>query len=109
MEAYRVEKTALARADIEAAAAFYAVHALHVLPMFLLALDQALKHLSQMPLSGSGRYGQTLNIPNLRHWAVKGFPYVLMYTVDAADVLIVRCLHAASDIPMNLQDDSTHP
>jgi toxin ParE1/3/4 len=99
-----VEKTALARVDISDIADYYALNAKHVLPNFLNAVDNAFNHISRLPATGSARYSHWLGVPNLRYWALTGFPYLMFYTFDETEALVLRCIHASRDIPASLQE-----
>ena len=60
-----------ARQDVEAAAGYYAAEADEtVVVNFIAAMEQALDHISHHPASGSPRYAQGLDLPDLRVWPV---------------------------------------
>ncbi len=42
---------------------------------FVDALEQALQHIERHPPTGSPRYAHELDLPGLRCWQVKGYPY----------------------------------
>jgi toxin ParE1/3/4 len=66
---------------------------------FVDALEQAYRHLGRHPASGSPRYAHELNLPELRSWLAKGYPWLVFYAERARYVEIWRVLHGESDIP----------
>jgi toxin ParE1/3/4 len=71
---------------------------------FVLALQEAYRHIRRFPATGALRYAAELNIPGLRFWPLKRFPYLVFYVEreDSLDVLLV--LHGKRDIPAWLRD-----
>lgn len=71
---------------------------------FVLALQEAYRHIRRFPATGALRYAAELNIPGLRFWPLKRFPYLIFYVEreDQLDVLLV--LHAKRNIPAWLRD-----
>ena len=66
---------------------------------FIDALERAYSHIARHPATGSSRYAHELDLPGLRSWPLKGFPYLLFY-VERADIIDVwRVLHGRRDIP----------
>jgi len=45
-------------------------------------------------------------IDGLRVWKIMGFPYLVLYLEDDAEVEIVRFLHAHRDVPNALLADT---
>jgi toxin ParE1/3/4 len=70
---------------------------------FIDALGQAYVHLGRHPAAGSPRYAHELNLPDLRAWQVKGYPYVVFYVERERHVEVWRVLHGERDIPAWLQ------
>lgn len=66
---------------------------------FVDALEQAYAHLGRHPLSGSPRYGHELNLPDLRAWPVKGYPWLVFYVDRERYVEVWRILQAERNIP----------
>jgi len=66
---------------------------------FVSALEQAYANLGRHPLSGSPRCGQELNLPDLRAWPVKGYPWLVFYVDRERYVEVWRVLQAERDIP----------
>lgn len=71
---------------------------------FIDALEQALAYIGRQPASGSPRYAHELDLPGLRSWMIRSYPYIVFY-VEAPDCVdIWRVLHGARDIPASLSD-----
>ena len=66
---------------------------------FVNALENAYAHLGRHPLSGSPRYAHELNLPDLRAWPVKGYPWLVFYVDRERYVEVWRVLQAERDIP----------
>lgn len=99
-------RSALAETDILAALAFYLEEAIEVAATFLDQLEHATRHIESHPASGSPRYAHELNIPKLRYWRLRGFPYAMFY-IELEDHLdVIRCVHLSRNIPVYLQDDA---
>ena len=97
---------ALAATDIEAAVAYYHDQASEKTALDLVdALEAALDHLRQHPLTGSLRFALELEIPGLRSWPLQRFPYLIFYMTDDDRVDIWRVLHARRDILAYLTSD----
>ena len=89
-----------ARRDVEEAAAYYVADAGgDVARAFLDALDDAWQLLGEFPAIGSPRYADATDIPGLRSWPMRPFPYLLFYVEQETEVDVWRVLHAARDIP----------
>jgi toxin ParE1/3/4 len=73
-----------------------------VLP-FVDALERAYRHIQRHPGTGSSRYAHELNLPGLRIWACKRFPYLVFYVEHDDRIDAWRLLHASRDIPAWLQ------
>jgi toxin ParE1/3/4 len=70
---------------------------------FIDTLEAAFRHLSAHAESGSPRYATELDLPGLRCWALKQFPYLIFY-VETNDVVDVwRVLHGKRDVPSTMQ------
>jgi toxin ParE1/3/4 len=66
---------------------------------FIGALEEAVRHISLNPRSGSSRYGLELNLPDLRSWALKSYPHIVFYMEGRNRIDVWRVLHARRDIP----------
>ena len=96
----------LAAADIESAVVRYRNEAgTQVALDFVDELEAAIDHLCQHPNTGSLRFSYELDIPGLRSWSLRKFPYLVFYMSDDDRVDIWRVLHARRDIPALLAPD----
>ena len=66
---------------------------------FIEALEEAFAHIGRSPSSGSPRYAHELNLPGLRSWQLKRYPYIVFFIDRADHVDVWRVLHAERDIP----------
>ena len=66
---------------------------------FVGALEAAIRHISLNPRSGSTRYGHELNLPDLRSWALRSYPQIVLYMEGRNQVDVWRVLHGRRDIP----------
>lgn len=72
---------------------------------FIDVLERAYKHISRYPATGSVRYAHELNLPGLRSWALKRYPYLIFYIEHNDYIDVWRVLHGKHDIPAWLHDD----
>ena len=72
---------------------------------FVDELERALQHIAAHPDSGSGRYSTELDIPQLHHWPMRRFPYLIFYVFGVETVDVWRVLHAKRDIPQSMHND----
>lgn len=96
----------LARADLDVLDAIdhYLEEAPQAVEDLIDALEEAYRRLARDPGLGSPRYAHELDIPGLRHWRCRRFPYLVFYQ-DAGDrILILRVLHGQRDIPQRMRD-----
>ena len=102
----QVSLRAPAAADIEAAVAHYRDQAgSKAAPDFVDALEAAIGRLRCHPRIGSLRFAFELEIPELRSWSLRRFPYLIFYVPDDDRVDIWRVRHARRDIPAYLTSD----
>lgn len=66
---------------------------------FVDALERSYAHISRHPASGSTRYSDQLDLPGLRSWNIKDYPYVIFYFECEDRVDVWRVLHGQRDIP----------
>lgn len=66
---------------------------------FVDSLEQAYRHIARHPASGSSRHAYDLNLPGLRFWLLKQYPYLVFYVETANHIDVWRVLHAECDIP----------
>ena len=71
---------------------------------FIDALEAAYEHIRRAPATGSPYYAHELNLPGLRVWRCKRYPYLVFYVEHADRIEVWRVLHARRDIPQWLQD-----
>ena len=71
---------------------------------FVDALEQACRHIQKRPATGSPRYAHELDIPGLRCWPLKRFPYLVFYSERPGAIEIWRVLHGRRDIPVWLTE-----
>lgn len=99
-------RSELADADIEAALAYYAAEDVQIALGFLDELQHATNRIEANPAMGSPRYAHELNIPRLRFWSLRRFPYALFYIEHADHLDVIRCVHLSRDVPACLRDDA---
>ncbi len=94
-----------AQHDVDAAVEHYLAEARPAVALaFIDALEGAFRRMSEHPASGSPRYARELDLPGLRSWVVRAFPYLVFYAEREADLDVWRVLHGARDIPAWLQE-----
>ena len=94
-----------ARRDVDEAVEHYLAEArVSVALAFIDALEEAFRRMGERPASGSPRYARELDLPGLRSWVVRRFPYLVFYVEREADIDVWRVLHTARDIPAWLQE-----
>jgi len=71
------------------------------------ALEYAYSHIARPPAAGSARYALALNLPGLRSWQLKNYPYLAFYVERDNHIDVWRVLHSERDIPAWLLDKST--
>lgn len=90
--------------DVDEIVAYYLSEAGgEVARQFTDALEEAIGQLGRHPLIGSLRYSYELDLPELRNWSIRGFPYVVFYVARSDVVDVWRVLHAQRDLPAWLQ------
>ena len=91
---------ARARRDVDEAVAHYLDHAgTEIVIGFIDALEEAFGHIADNPGSGSPRYGHEVNLPGLRSWPLKAYPYLVFYMKYEDRIDVWRILHDRRDIP----------
>jgi len=94
----------LATQDVEQAIEYYLKEqAAHAALEFIDALELAYDHIARHPASGSPRLGHELDLPELRSWPLKTFPYLVFYVETFDHIDVWRVLHQKKDIPSWLQ------
>lgn len=91
---------AAARRDVNAAVDHYLAGAGRKTALrFIDRVEEAFFHVAMSVESGSPRYGHELNLPELRTWPVRSFPYLIFYMTTRGQVDVWRVLHRQRDIP----------
>ena len=71
---------------------------------FIDSLQNAYLHLSRYPQTGSSRYAHELDLPGLRVWPLKRYPYLIFYLEQVDHLDIWRVLHGQRDIQAWLRE-----
>lgn len=71
---------------------------------FVDALEKAFRHISRHPATGSPRYAVELDLPDLRCWPMKRYPYLIFYIEEEDHIDVWRVLHGQRDIPAWLRE-----
>jgi toxin ParE1/3/4 len=66
---------------------------------FIDTLEVAYKHIARFPATGSPRYAHELDLPGLRCWQLKRFPYLVFFVEREDHIDVWRVLHGGRDIP----------
>jgi len=89
-----------AKRDAEQAVDYYANEAGKPVALrFIDALENAYRAIAAHPATGSPQYAFELNLPGLRTWPIKRFPYLIFYVEPGQHVDVWRILHAQRHIP----------
>lgn len=97
---------ALAKRDVDEAITWYLDENAAQAALGLVdALEQAYAHVARHPATGSMRYALELNLPGLRSWPLKNYPYLIFYVERTDSIDVWRVLHSQRDIPAWLLDD----
>lgn len=108
MRSRPVVPRAQARRDIEDAIAYYLAEGSEQAAMeFVDAIEQSFTHIGRHPATGSPRYAHELNLPGLRCWPLKRYPYLVFYVERGDHVDVWRILHGQRDIPAWMQEPET--
>jgi toxin ParE1/3/4 len=71
---------------------------------FVDALESAYVQIGLSPAIGSPRYAYELELPGLRSWPLKRYPYMVFYVERDDHVDVWRVLHGSRDIPRWMQE-----
>lgn len=105
MKAKPLIPRALARQDVEDAVSYYLNEEAEQAALgFIDALEQAYSHIGRHPATGSPRYAHELNLPSLRSWPLKRYPYMVFYVERDDHIDVWRVLHGLRDIPAWLRE-----
>lgn len=92
--------------DVQEAVEYYLQNAPEVTLAFIDSLEQTYLYIQRRPGAGSPRYAHELNLPGLRFWRCKRFPYLVFYVESADQINVWRVLHGKRDIPAWLLDNA---
>lgn len=71
---------------------------------FIDELERAYVHIGRHPATGSSRYAHELNLPGLRSWPLRRYPYWVFYVERSDYIDVWRVLHGHRDIPAWMLD-----
>lgn len=74
---------------------------------FVQALEHAIDHIARHPASGSPRHAHDLDLPGLRSWPLKRFPYLVFYLERDDHIDVWRVLRQERDIPAWMGEGDT--
>lgn len=98
-------RRARADADVDGAIDHYLAESADVALGFVDALEMAYRAIRRTPSIGAPRYAHALNLPGLRFWPCKRYPYLVFYVEYADRIEVWRVLHASRDLPLWLVAD----
>lgn len=91
---------AQARRDVAEAVDFYLAEGSERVALgFIDALERTYRDIGRYPATGSLRYAHELNLPGLRSFPLKRFPYQVFYVDRDDHVDVWRVLHGGRDVP----------
>jgi len=95
-----IRPRAVAKGDIQDAVDHYLSEAGNRTALaFIDELQRAYRQIARYPESGSPRYAHELDLPGLRSWPLKRYPFLVFYVVTEDYIEIWRVLHSERDIP----------
>ncbi|MDH4610799.1 type II toxin-antitoxin system RelE/ParE family toxin [Pseudomonas sp. BN102] len=104
MKAKPIIPRALANQNIDDAISYYLSEEAEQAALgFIAALERAYKHISRHPESDSSRYAHELDLPGLRSWTLKRYPYLVFYIEREDHIDVWRVLNAMRNIPVWMQ------
>ena len=96
----------LAGKDVEDAVDYYLQEAGDQVALgFIESLKKTYDYIGRHPQTGSPRYAHELNLPALRMWPLKCYPYLIFYVEQDDHIDVWRVLNNHSDIPVWLRDE----
>ena len=94
-----------ANRDVEEAIDYYLAGAGETVASgFIDALEHAYRHIARHPAGGSGQYSHDLNLPGLKFWSLKRYPYLVFYVDGETRIDVWLVLHAKRDIPASMTE-----
>ena len=110
MKPKRVIPRELAVKDVEGAVDYYLEEADDQVALgFIESLQKAFDHIARHPRTGSPRYAHELNLPGLRMWPLKRYPYWVFYVELDGHIDVWRVLNRQRDIPTWLSEEESQP
>ena len=101
---------ALAQQDVDEAVAFYLGEgADHAAAGFIDSLEQAYAQIGRHPAIGSPRYAHELDLPGLRSWPLRRYPFLVFYVEGEEQIGVWRVLHGRRDIPAWMRQEPETP
>ena len=100
-------RRALADRDVDEALDHYLAEAARAAEGFVKSMERAYGHIRRAPDSGSPRWAHALDLPGLRAWPLKRYPYLVFYVVLPARIEVWRVLHMRRDMPAWLAEDES--
>ena len=96
---------ALARRDVDEAIDHYLSEAGEEAALgFIDDLERVFSHVAHRPAAGSSRYAHELDLPGLKSWSLKRYPYLVFYTEREDSVDVWRVLHGKRDVPARMRE-----
>jgi toxin ParE1/3/4 len=90
----------LARRDVDEAIDFYLTDGGPEPALgFIDELEKAYAHIAHHPATGSSSYSHELDLPGLRFWPLKRYPFLVFYVEREDRIDVWRVLHGQRDIP----------
>ena len=74
---------------------------------FIEALEKAYRPIARHSASGSPRYAPELDLPGLRAWPLKRYPYLVFYVERDDHIDVWRVLHSQRDLPAWMREPET--
>ena len=105
MSAKRIIPRERAGRDIDAAIDHYLSEVGEAAALgFIDASEQAFQHIARHPASASPRYAHELDLPGLRFWPLKRYPYLVFFVERDDHIDVWRVLHGQRHIPASLRE-----
>jgi toxin ParE1/3/4 len=97
---------ARARLDVAQAVEHYQAEQAFTAARGLIAeLQRAARQISRYAATGSTRHAHELDLPGLRSWRLKRFPYIVFYVERTDHIDVWRVLHERRDLAARLGED----
>ena len=93
----RVRRSAEAAKDVEEVVKYYSRQDLSLANRFIRKYEASLRIIKEMPGTGSLRFANQLDIPDVRAYPMQDFPYIVFYRAHKDAIDIDRVLHSHRD------------